>query len=76
MSIIKRISLKLSLKKLIILTTNHPSSKREDVFGDYTLVNAIIKPLIRQSYIIKIVRQSYRIKGELLYDEDGDVGNC
>ena len=57
------------------MTTNHPSSKRKDVFGDYTLVNAIIKPLIRQSYIIKIVSQSYRIKGKLLYDEDGDVGN-
>lgn len=75
MSIIKRNSFKLSLKKLIILTTNHPSSKREDVFRDYTLVNAIIKPLIRQSYIIKIVRQSCRIKGKLLYDEEGDVGN-
>lgn len=75
MSIIKRNSLKLSIKKFIILTTNHPSSKREDVFGDYTLVNAIIKPLIRHSYITKIVRQSYHIKGKLLYDEDGDVGN-
>lgn len=75
MSIIKRNSLKLSIKKFIILTTNHPSSKREDVFGDYTFVNAIIKPLIRHSYITKIVRQSCRIKGKLLYDEEGDVGN-
>ena len=30
---------------------------------------------IHHSYIIKITGQSYRIKGKLLYDEEGDVGS-
>lgn len=62
-------------KKPIILTTNQPLSKWGDVFGDYTLANAIIDRLVHHSYIIKITGQSYRIKGKLLYDEEGDVGN-
>ena len=62
-------------KKPIILTTNQPLSKWGDVFGDYTLANAIIDRLVHHSHIIKITGQSYRIKGKLLYDEEGDVGN-
>lgn len=62
-------------KRPIILTTNQPLSKWGDVFGDYTLANAIIDRLVHHSYIIKITGQSYRIKGKFLYDEEGDVGN-
>lgn len=62
-------------KRPIILTTNQPLSKWGDVFGDYTLANAIIDRLVHHSHIIKITGQSYRIKGKLLYDEEGDVGN-
>ena len=54
----------------IILTTNQPLSKWGDVFGDYTLANAIIDRLVHHSYIIKITGQSYRIKGKLLYEEE------
>ena len=57
------------------MTTNQPLSKWGDVFGDYTLANAIIDRLVHRSYIIKITGQSYRIKGKLLYDEEGDVGS-
>ena len=62
-------------KRPIILTTNQPLSKWGEVFGDYTIANAIIDRLVHHSYIIKITGQSYRIRGKLLYDEDGDVGN-
>lgn len=48
---------------------------RNNTFGDYTLANAIIDRLIHHSYIIKITGQSYRIKGKLLYDEEGDAGS-
>ncbi|MDY4818857.1 MAG: ATP-binding protein [Bacilli bacterium] len=62
-------------KRPIILTTNQPLSKWRDVFGDYTLANAIIDRLVHHSSIIKITGQSYRIKGKLLYDEEEDVLN-
>ena len=62
-------------KRPIILTTNQPLSKWGDVFGDYTLANAIIDRLVHHSCIIKITGQSYRIKGKLLYDEDGELGS-
>lgn len=48
---------------------------RNNTFGDYTLANAIIDRLVHHSYIIKITGQSYRIKGKLLYDEEGDIGS-
>lgn len=57
-------------RRPIILTTNQPISKWGEVFGDYTLANAIIDRLVHHSYIIKITGQSYRIKGKLLYEED------
>ena len=57
-------------KRPIILTTNQPLPKWRDVFGDYTLANAIIDRLVHHSYTIKITGQSYRIKGKLLYDEE------
>lgn len=57
-------------RRPIILTTNQPLSKWGEVFGDYTLANAIIDRLVHHSYIIKITGQSYRIKGKLLYEED------
>lgn len=53
-----------------ILTTNQPLSKWGDVFGDYTIANAIIDRLVHHSSIIKITGQSYRIKDKLLYDDD------
>lgn len=62
-------------KRPIILTTNQPLSKWGDVFGDYTLANALIDRIVHHSHIIKITGQSYRIKGKLLYDEESDVGN-
>ena len=62
-------------KRPIILTTNQPLSKWGDVFVDYTLANAIIDRLVHHPQIIKITGQSYCIKGKLLYDEEGDVGN-
>ena len=61
-------------KRPIILTTNQPLSKWGDVFGDYTLTNARSDLLVHHSHMIKITGQSYRIKGKLLYDEEGDVG--
>lgn len=57
-------------RRPIILTTNQPLSKWGEVFGDYTLANAIIDRLVHHSCIIKITGQSYRIKGKLLYEED------
>ena len=57
-------------RRPIILTTNQPLSKWGEVFGDYTLANAIIDRLVHHSYIIKITGQSYRIKGKPLYEED------
>lgn len=57
-------------RRPIILTTNQPLSKWGEVFGDYTLANAIIDRLVHHSYIIKITGQSYRIKGKILYEED------
>lgn len=59
-------------KRPIILTTNQPLSKWGDVFGDYTLANAIIDRLVHHSYIIKITGQSYRIKGKLLEEDNMD----
>lgn len=56
-------------KRPIILTTNQPLSKWGEVFGDYTLANAIIDRLVHHSHIIKITGQSYRIKGKMLYDD-------
>lgn len=56
-------------KRPIILTTNQPLSKWGEVFGDYTLANAIIDRLVHHSQIIKITGQSYRIKGKMLYDD-------
>ena len=60
-------------KKPIIITTNQPLSKWGDVFGDYTLANAIVDRLVHHSSIVKITGQSYRIKGKMLYDEEGDM---
>lgn len=56
-------------KRPIILTTNQPLSKWGDVFGDYTLANAIIDRLVHHSHIIRITGQSYRIKDKQLFDE-------
>ena len=56
-------------KRPIILTTNQPLSRWGDVFGDYTLANAIIDRLVHHSQIIKITGQSYRIKGKQLFDD-------
>ena len=56
-------------KRPIILTTNQPLSKWDEVFGDPMLANAIIDRLVHHSQIIKITGQSYRIKGKLLSDE-------
>lgn len=57
-------------KRPLILTTNQPLSKWGDVFGDYTIANAIIDRLIHHSHVIKITGQSYRIKGKIIYDDD------
>lgn len=61
-------------KRSIILTTNQPLSKWGDVFGDYTLANAIIDRLVHHSQIIKITGQSYRIKGRELFGEAETTG--
>lgn len=58
-------------KKPIILTTNQPLSKWGEVFGDYTLANAIIDRLVHHSHVVKITGQSYRIKDKQLF-EDAD----
>jgi len=57
-------------KRPIIITTNQPLSKWGEVFGDYTLANAIIDRLIHHSSIIKITGQSYRMKGKRIFEED------
>lgn len=62
-------------KKPIILTTNQPLGRWGEVFGDYTLANAIVDRLVHHSSIIKITGQSYRIKGKLLTDEDSEKGD-
>ncbi|MCR5457712.1 MAG: IS21-like element helper ATPase IstB [Clostridiales bacterium] len=56
-------------KRPIILTTNQPLSRWGEVFGDYTLANAIIDRLVHHSQIVKITGQSYRIKGKKLTDD-------
>lgn len=56
-------------KRPIILTTNQPLSRWGEVFGDYTLANAIIDRLVHHSQIIKITGPSYRIKGKRLLDD-------
>ena len=61
-------------KRPIILTTNQPLSRWGDVFGDYTLANAIIDRLVHHSQIIKITGQSYRIKGKQLFDDSEQTG--
>lgn len=60
-------------KRPTIITTNQSLSKWGDVFGDYTIANAIIDRLIHHSHIIKITGQSYRIKDKLIYDEDEKI---
>lgn len=57
-------------KRPTILTTNQPLSRWGDVFGDYTLANAIIDRLVHHSQIVKITGQSYRIKGKRLFDDE------
>lgn len=61
-------------KKPTIITTNQPLSKWGEIFGDYTLANAVIDRLVHHSYIIKITGQSYRIKGKFLYEEEQEGG--
>ena len=56
----------------MIITSNQPLSKWGEVFGDYTIANAIIDRLVHHSHIIKITGQSYRIKGKLLLENDED----
>ena len=56
----------------MIITSNPPLSKWGEVFGDYTIANAIIDRLVHHSHIIKITGQSYRIKGKLLLENDED----
>lgn len=56
-------------KRPIIITTNQPLSKWGEVFGDYTLANAIIDRLVHHSHIIKITGQSYRIKDKQLFED-------
>lgn len=53
----------------ITATTNQPLSKWGEVFGDYTLANAIIDRLVHHSQVIKITGQSYRVKGKKLFDD-------
>jgi len=59
-------------KKPMVITTNQPLSKWGDLFGDYTIANAIIDRLIHHSHIIKITGQSYRIKDKLVLEESDD----
>ena len=61
-------------KRPIILTTNQPLSRWGDVFGDYTLANAIIDRLVHHSQIVKITGQSYRIKDKKLFDDSEQMG--
>lgn len=59
-------------RRPLIITSNLPLSKWGDVFGDYTIANAIIDRLVHHSHIIKITGQSYRIKGKLQFENDED----
>lgn len=59
-------------KKSTIITTNQLLSKWTEVFGDYTLVNAIIDRLVHHSHIIKITGQFYRIKDKLVLEEESE----
>ena len=57
-------------KRPIIITTNQPLSKWGELFGDYTIANAIIDRLVHHSHIIKITGQSYRIKDKLIVEDE------
>ena len=57
-------------KRPTILTTNLTFSKRNDVFGDPVIANAIIDRLVHHCKIIKINGLSCRIKGKSIYDEE------
>ena len=59
-------------RRPMIITSNLPLSKWGEVFGDYTIANAIIDRLVHHSHIIKITGQSYRIKGKILIENDED----
>ncbi|HHX70239.1 MAG TPA: ATP-binding protein, partial [Gallicola sp.] len=48
-----------------IITTNKPFSKWNEIFGDYTLANAILDRLLHHSHIVNITGKSYRIKDKL-----------
>lgn len=52
-------------KHCTIITTNKPFSKWNEIFGDYTLANAILDRLLHHSHIINITGKSYRIKDKL-----------
>lgn len=56
-------------KRPLIVTSNLPLSKWGEVFGDYTIANAIIDRLVHHSHIIKITGHSYRIKGKFPLDD-------
>ena len=55
-----------------ILTTNQPFSKWPDVFGDAVIANAIIDRLVHHCDIVKIIGNSYRIKGRSIFDDTDD----
>jgi len=59
-------------RRPMIITSNLPLSKWGEIFGDYTIANAIIDRLVHHSHIIKITGQSYRIKGKILIENDED----
>ena len=48
-----------------IITTNKPSGKWHEIFGDVTLANAILDRLLHHSHIININGNSYRLRDKL-----------
>lgn len=48
--------------KPTIITTNQPSPKQGEVFGDTTIASAIVDRLVHHSVIMNIKGKSYQIK--------------
>ena len=49
-------------KHCTIITTNMPFSKWGEIFGSFTLANAVLDRLLHHSHVISIKGPSYRLK--------------
>lgn len=52
-------------RRSMIITSNKPLSKWDEIFSDPVIANAIIDRLVHHSSVIKITGRSYRVKGKI-----------